>query len=224
MNVHDYVGVIAPGLTLDRPSALVAAARSRGVSTAVDDELSAARAELDDLDASVPELASARRRVAETEAVVEARRERVAELRGRLRVRREHDLCVTEKSYHTAIRELTEAETEHLAARERLVAIRQQARRARDERERRLSLQDRIANLEREARARLRRSVRPAVDDAVRAAPGSDATSFDDADDVTAALGVVRIARTSTPVVLACRRFPNGPTAETWLRAPVCWL
>ena len=74
MSIYDHVGFIAPGLSLDCRAALVAAARSRGETTSFDEELQAARAELDALDARVPELTPARQRVAEIESVVETKR------------------------------------------------------------------------------------------------------------------------------------------------------
>jgi hypothetical protein len=64
-------------------------------------------------------------------------------------------------------------------------------------------------------------TVRPRVDEAVSAAPGSEASSFDAADGVTAALAVLRVGRVRTPVVLACRRFVDSASATAWLHAPV---
>lgn len=227
MSIYDHVSLIAPGLSLDRRAALIAAARSQGETTSLDEELRATDAEFDALDARVPALAPARKRVAETESVVETKRERVATLRGRLQANNELGRPTesgAHESYDAAVRELAEAETERIAAREALAAARQRARTARDVRARRLSLQDKVRNLERAVHDRLRSRILPALDDAVRMAPASEATSFETADDLTAALSLARVSRIERPLVLACRRFPDEKTAEMWLRTPVLRL
>lgn len=220
MSLYEHVSLIAPGLRVNRREALVAAARSRGEKTSVDDELRTARRRLAELDEPVPSLAAVRRRVADLEAELEAKRERVATLRGRLQASDDADDDAAE-DYRTAIRELSEIETEHLAARERLEDARERAREARDERERRLRLENRIGNLERQARSELLEAARPDADAAAAAAPGSDVDTFSEAAPVTAALALVRVGTVRTPVVLACRRFPDAPTAEAWLGAPI---
>lgn len=224
MSLHDHVALVAPGMSLDRRRALVAAARSRGETTSVDEELEAARRRLDELnetDESVPSLESAHRRVAELEEDLVAERERVATMRGRTR-ECENDSVVLE--YRTAIGELSELETDYAAAREALEQARERTRQVLDERDRRLRLENRIGNLERAAREELIERVLPVVDAAVRDAPGSEASAFDAAGDVTASLALVRVGRVHSPVVLACRRFRDGPTAEEWLQAPVLRL
>jgi len=221
VRLYDHVTVIAPGMSLQRRRALAATARSRGVTTSVDDELRTARERLRDVSEPVPTLAAARRRVAETETDLQRYRERVATLRGRLREADDEDLAA---EYREAVRELSEVETEHLAAREQLEAVRERARNARDERERRLRLRDRIDNLERTARDELVDEIRPAVDDVVRTVPGGDATVFADATPVAAALALARVGVVRVPLVLACRRFPSAGRAEAWLEAPVIRL
>jgi chromosome segregation ATPase len=223
VNLTAQVGVIGPGLTLDRRAALVSAARSRGVTTRVDEELAAARQRLETLEVSTPEasLEAAKRRVAATESTLEAKRERVAMLRGRMQEATDEGVAA---EYQNAIRALSELETEHAAARERLAEVRGRARSARDTRERRLQLEDRIANLERTAREECIGKIRPRVDEAMLDVPGSSADSFTAADPVTAALAVVHVGRVHTPVVLACRRFPDAAAAESWLAAPVVRL
>lgn len=225
MSLYDHVAVVAPGLSLDRRRALVAAARSRGASTSVDAELDAARRRLtefdDELDDSVPSLESALRRVAVLEDDLVAERERVATARGRARASDDDSVGV---EYRAAIRDLSELETDYAAAREALERARERAREVRDVRDRRLRLENRVGNLERAARDELVERVRPAVDAAVRDAPGSGATTFEEAGDVTAALALVRVGEVHAPVVLACRRFRDGPTAEEWLQAPVLRL
>lgn len=221
MSLRDHVGVVAPGLSLDRREALVAAARSRGLTANVDAELREARDRLAELGAPVPSLADARRRVAETESDLESRRERVATLRGRLQ---ETDDEAVAETYRDAIRSLSEAETEHAAAVEALAEARDRAREARDERDARLRLEDRVANLERRAREELVDEIRPEVDATVRTVPGAAASTYDAADPVTAALALVRVGRVEAPIVLACRRFERETDAEAWLGAPVCRL
>lgn len=218
MSLQDHVAVVAPDLSLDRREALVAAARSRGLTASVDDELRAARDRLVDLDEPVPSLADARRRVAEAETDLEARRERVATLRGRLQ---ETDDGALAEEYRAEIRALSEAETERVAAREALADARERAREVRDARDERLRLEDRVANLERRAREELIDAVRPEVDAAVRAAPGAEAAGYDVADPVTGALALIRVGVVHVPVVLACRRFESAAAAEGWLEAPV---
>ena len=221
MSLYDQVAVVAPGMSLDRRRLLAATARSTGATTSVDGALRAARQRLAGIEAPVPSPTEARRRVAETEADLERQRERVAALRGRLQAA---DGAAAESEYEAAVRELSEVETEHLAAKERLEAARRRARDARDERERRLELQDRIDNLERTARAELIEAVGPAVDDVVPAVPGASVGSFGAADPVTAALAAIRVGTLRVPPVLACRRFEDTATAENWLGTPVVRL
>ena len=218
MSLYEHVRVVAPGMSLPRREALVAAARLRGVETSVDAELSSLADELDSLAESVPSRVEARRRVAETAEDLDAKRERVATLRGRMRETKTENL---ESEYRSAIRALSEAETEHAAAREALEDARKRARAARDSRDRRLRLEDRADNLRRRARRELLEGVRPKADRAASKVPGNDATRFEDSDGVSAALALVRIARIRRPVVVACGRFPDRDTAERWLEAPV---
>lgn len=218
MTLVERIGVIAPGLSLDRQAVLVAVARSRGMTSEADEELAAVRERLREFDESVPALAEARRRVAETEAELDAKRERVATLRGRINETDDESVIA---AYREAIRELSEAETEHAAAREELTEARRRARAVRDERQRRLELQDQVRNLERRAERELAEAVRPAVDEAVPIVPDSEASAFSDAGPITAALAALRVGRPRTPVVLACGRFPDARRAEAWLSAPV---
>lgn len=218
MTLYDHVAVVAPGLTLERRRALAAAARSRGDTTSVDGEIRETRARLCELGEPVPSLEDARRRVASAESDLEAKRERVATLRGRMR---ESDAEEVATAFREAIRDLSEAELEYEAAREALAERRTRARQARDARERRLRLEDRLGNLERTARGELVETARPVVDGVVPEVPGSDAASFADADAVTRSLALLRVGRVRTPVVLACRRFPDERRAESWLETPV---
>lgn len=218
MRLYDHVAVVAPGLALDRRRALAAAARSRGETTTVDEDIREARDRLNELGEAVPSFEEIRRRVVAAESALASKRERVATLRGR---KRESDAEEVDAAFREAIRDLSEVELEYEAAQEALAERRRRARRARDDRERRLQFEDRLGNLQRTARGELVETVRPAVDAVVPEVPESDAASFTDADAVTGALALLRVGRVRTPVVLACRRFPDTRRAETWLETPV---
>lgn len=218
MNLSDHVAVIAPGLSLNRREALVATARSLDIETSVDAAIDEIRAELESLPESVPSRADARLRVARTASELEAKRERVATLRGRVRESGDEKLGT---EYRAAIGALSEAETEHVAAKEVLEKTRGRARTARDSRDRRLRLEDRLGNAERAARAELVAAVEPAVDAAASKISVRDTETFEEATPISAALALARVGRIETPIVLACRRFPNRDTAERWLGTPV---
>lgn len=221
---HERVGLVDDSPTPPLAT-LAAVARSLGERTPRGRRVDGLRADLERLSVPAPDVAPARERVAEARGCVEERRERVATLQGRVRAVREIADGATEREAEArladAVRELSEAETERLAAEEALDRARQEARTARDARERRLDLQDRIGNAEREARAELAGRVRPRVDAAVTATPGGRATRFADADPVTARLAAARVADLDAPVVLTRRRFESVEAAAAWLDAPV---
>jgi hypothetical protein len=221
---HDRVGVV-DGSSVPPLATLAAVARSLGERTPQDRRVAELRAELEGTTVPTPEVAPARERVARALERLEERRERVATLQGRLRATREVADPAAEREARDrlsdAVRELSEAETERLAAEEALERARAEAREARDARERRLSIQDRIDNLEGEARVELARRVRSRVDAAAVATPGSRATGFDDADPVTARLAAVRVADIRAPIVVVRGRFDTVESAAAWLDAPV---
>ncbi|MFO7926206.1 MAG: hypothetical protein ACQET5_02565 [Halobacteriota archaeon] len=218
MTLYDHVRVIAPGLPLRRADALAAAARSLDIETSVDAERRELRAKLETCPDSVPSRTDVWRRVAESITELDAKRERVATLRGRLQEAGDEQL---EGEYRDAIRELSEAETEHVAAKEALADVRSRARTVRDTRERRLRLEDRLENLRRTARRERRDTVEPMADAAVAAVPGCEVGRYADADPISAALALVRIGRIELPIVLACSRFETRRAAERWLDASV---
>jgi len=230
-SAHEYVGLVEPGMSLRSRTALAAAARSRGLSAPQDEELASVRAELADL--SVPEVDTerARERVAGIESAVEAGRERVATVRGRLQAARDagRETDDLREELRAAARELSEVETERAAAREALERAERRARDARDARDRRRRLEDRVANLERGARAHLVDALDEEYATAVAAVPGSNESDERDsgevapfdADPVTAALAVGRVAELRAPVVLAADRFESPNAAADWLDAPV---
>lgn len=218
MSLYDHVGVVAPGLSLRRADALAAVARSLDVETSVDTERREMRAKLEGLAEPVPSRTAVRRRVAETATDLESKRERVATLRGRLQEAEDEHLG---DEYRDAIRELSEAETDHVAAKEALAEARHRARTVRDSRETRLRLEDRLGNLRRTARRERLETVEPMVDAAVAKVPDSDAEGYADADPISAALALIRIGRVEPPVVLACGRFESRREAARWLDASV---
>ncbi|PSP83921.1 hypothetical protein BRC83_06630 [Halobacteriales archaeon QS_1_68_17] len=222
--VHDRVGLVTDGMGLRTRTALAEAARSRGTDAPQDEQVATLRERLDDLDPPDAALAVPHRDLADLAGEVTDLRERVAERRGAVAALRDAggDAETARSDLVAAARELSEVETERIAARQRLDDRREAARAARDVRERRLRLEDRIANLEREARAHLVETVRTEFASAVREL-GHDGDPFD-AGAATAALGVARVADLAAPVVLDCDRFPDATAAADWLDAPVIRL
>lgn len=226
---HDHVGRLPP-TSFDRRGALAAAARSLGHESPASDRLADIREELASLPAPGVDLRSARRRVAEAGAEEERLRERVAELRGRLRARRETgaDVEAVRAELSDAVARLSEVETERIAAEQALERAEAEARSARDRRERRLELEDRVANLERTVRADLAAAVWDRFREALDAVPGA-ATAGDepgayDGDDATAALAVARLAPLDAPVVVdGLDRVDGASEARAVVDAPVIY-
>jgi hypothetical protein len=230
--VHGHVARLPPA-TFDRRAALAAAARVLGRTSPAQSALDGTRADLVDL--SPPsvdvDVDAARRRVAEAGATEERLRERVAELRGRLQARRETgaETTAVETQLHEAVSELSEAETERIAAEQVLERAEAAARDARDRRERRLTLEDRAANLEREVRYDLAAVVWDRFRSALRSVPGTATVGATpgtyDGDQVTAALAVARLAPLDAPVVVDGVDGLDGVVeAESTLAAPVIYI
>jgi hypothetical protein len=229
--VHDHVGLVKSGMSLRTRTALAAAARSRGLSAPQDEELASIRAELAELTVPEVDTKAARERLAGTESAVQTGREHVATIRGRLQAARDtgRETNDLREELRAAVRELSEVETERAAAREALDRAERRARESRDARERRRRLEDRAANLERAARAHLVDALREEYVTAVTVVPeagrsadssGAGGDPFD-ADPVTAALAVGRVAELRAPVVLAVDRFEHPDAAVDWLDGPV---
>jgi chromosome segregation ATPase len=229
-DAHEHVARLPPE-TFDRRAALAAAARALGHTSSARSALEAARTELAELSPSAVDVETARRRVAETGETEERLRERVAELRGRLQARRQTgaDATAVEAQLDEAVRRLSEAETERIAAEQALERAEEAARKARDRRDRRLELEDRVANLERETRRELADTVWEQFRAALRTVPG-DATAGAtpgtyEGDRLTAALAVARIAPLDAPVVVdGCDRFDGGESVASTLDAPVIYI
>ncbi|MGM0446640.1 MAG: hypothetical protein ACQERM_00110 [Methanobacteriota archaeon] len=181
---------------------LAAAARSRGRTASVTEEIEEIEAELAAIEIEPVDLTAARRRVAETTGETERLKERVAALRGDARARRavnaEADETLDE--LEAAAAELSAAQTEAIAAEQALERARAEAARNRDERRRRLRLRDRLRNRRRTARRELAASVYPAFRRALGIVPGGDPSaagaepSAYDGAPVAASLAAVRIA------------------------------
>jgi len=229
-DTHGHVARLPPE-TFDRRTALVAAARSLGHTSSTQATLEEARAELADLSPPSVDVEAARRRVAETGAAEARLREQVAELRGRLQARRQTgaDTTAVEAQLDEAVSQLSAAETERIAAEQALDRAEEAARTARDRRSRRLQLEDRVANLEREVRRDLASAVWGRFRAALRAVPG-DATAGAapgtyDGDRETAALAVARLAPLDAPVVVdEAGRFGGAEAAASTLDAPVIYI
>lgn len=197
---------------------LAAAARSRGHGSSVSDELGRLRDEIAAIEVESVDLAAARRRVAEASGEEEHLKERVAALRGDVRARRavEAETDETLDDLESAAAELSNAQTERIAAEQALERARERAAAARDERERRLELEDRLRNRRREARRELAADVYPAFRDALGAVPDGDPSSAGsgpseyDGPRLAASLAAVRIADLDAPVTL-------GREAARWL-------
>ncbi|MFB6255469.1 MAG: hypothetical protein ABEH58_01880 [Haloplanus sp.] len=228
--VHDHVARLPPA-TFDRRAALAAVARELGHTSSVRSELDAARADLAELSLPSVDVDAARRRAAETGAMEERLRERVAELRGRLQARRETgaDTTAVEAKLDEATAELSEAETERIAAEQALDRAESLAREARDRRERRLTVEDRVANLEREVRHDLATAVWDRFRAALRTVPGTATAGATpgtyDGDPGTAALAVARLASLDAPVVIdGIDGFDGAAAAASTLSVPVIYV
>jgi len=222
--VHEHVGYVHPAMGLRTRTALARAARSLGVTTPYDEELESVRERLAAIDVGEEDVATHRRAVAETTAETERLREQVAAARGKLQAAREGggDPAAATAELESAVRQLSETETEGVAASQRLQRAREAARERRDRRERLRRLEDRAANLERDARAHLVGQLADRYGEAVAAVPGAEGVADPfDAGPPTAALAIARLAALSAPVVLACDRFCSAAAARRWLDAPV---
>ncbi|MFB6083401.1 MAG: hypothetical protein ABEJ94_04070, partial [Halorientalis sp.] len=220
---HERVGVVHPETSVSVRGALAAAARSVGHTAPQDERIAELESELADVTLPAASTRAARRAVADRVAEVERLDERVAELRGRVRALRDRnvDAGEAEAELAAAVRELTDARTDLIAAREDHDAAAETARAARDARERRMRLEDRLENRRRAARASLADAVADEYRAAVAAAPWETPADPFAAGDVTAALSAARIADLRAPVVLSCDRFADPPSAADWLDAEV---
>lgn len=202
------LGRIPTGTTLRRE--LAAAARSRGLRSSFAAELSALHAELTAIETPAVDLEAARRRLADATGEEERLKERVAAVRGDVRARRAvgADTAASLADLEAAAAALSDAQTTRIAAEQALARERRRAAAARDERERRLGLSDRLNNRRRDAREELAAAVYPDFRAALSAVPGGDPTvagaavSEYDGSALAGSLAAVQIASLDGPVVL----------------------
>lgn len=215
--LHRFVGLLDGRPVRSRRRLLALAARSRGATAPQDDAIHHLREELADCSPPALDLSSLRRRAAEVGQRESDLRERAATLRGELSARREvgADTEAVADELTDVTAELVEVETDRIAAEQALADAERRAREARDARERRLELQDALANRRREARSHLADRVAGAVDDAEETVPGRPGAP------TTTRLAVVRVAEVEAPVVLAVDRFESADHAHRVLDAPV---
>lgn len=222
----DVLGRVPTGTSRRRE--LAAAARSLGIESSVRDQLVELHGEIvriERIEIESVDLAVARRRVAAASGAEERLKERVAALRGEVRARRDVEADTDEalRDLKEAAAELASAQTERIGAEQALGRARERAATARDARERRLELADRLRNGQREARRELAAAVYPSFRDALDAVPGGDPAragsgpSAYDGAPLAASLAAVRIADLDGPVHLgadAVRWFAeHGSTA-----------
>jgi hypothetical protein len=221
---HEHVGAIRATMDFSLRPALAAAARTRGHAPPQADDLAAVRDRLDALDPPEIDLRAARRRVAETGDAADEAREEVAALRGRVQALRDTggDHEVAESELSEATRRLSAVETERIAAEQALARARDRAAQNRERRRERLRLEDREANLRRDAREHLAGVVRGSFEEAVEDVPASIEPP------VSTALAVVRVADLDAPVVVArgvdsfgADAFGGIEALSRWLDSPV---
>lgn len=229
--LHEYVGWIRKGMDLRIRTALAAVARSRGVSAPQDEERERVLERIDALPEETVETAIYRKRLAAKTEDIIRHREKVARLQGQVQAfRKREGMSGTGgnpevfDSLKNAIRTLSELETEHVAAEQTLERARERQRRIHDVRDKRLALEDRAANLARDARRHLVTQLEEEFETTVKAVPGTKAEVGFDADPVPASLAIARLGVIDAPIVLECNRFTSARTATDWLNVPVILL
>ncbi|WP_435162358.1 hypothetical protein, partial [Halorubrum sp. SY-15] len=186
------------------------AAYSRGHRSSYGPELGSLRAAIDAIDPVSVDLTEPRRRLAAATGEETRLAERVAAARGELRARRETgaETDAAREALDTAAAALAAAQTTRIAAEQALERARDRASASRDERERRLRLQDRLENRQRAARRELARAVYPAFRDALATLPtGDPGAAGDEPTDyagsrLVGSVAAVRVATLDGPVVL----------------------
>ena len=219
--VYDYCGYVHPEMGLRTRTALAVAARSRGYETSYDGTIADLREDLAAETSSAPDLPPAREPVSGSK--IAELRERAASQRGRLQAREGLGAATAEieGDLRETARRLTECETERTAVEERRTRRRELAREYRDRLAERRRLADRLANRRRDAREMLVDQIRDQFVSALDTVPGPTPSAPFEAPPVTAALAILRLARTPAPLVLAVDRFETPPAAAETLEAPV---
>lgn len=217
--VYEHVGHIEPTTTVSRRTAIAAAARSHGQGSSFDDEIQDCRRELAAIDVPAADVPAAIEALADAAEDVDSLRDSVARLGGVVAasdIDAEQD-AAAQSSLQDAAAELAAAETTHHAARQELSRERNRQRAANDARERRLALEDRLANLQRAARRELAERNADRVRRALDAAPDWP----DAGGDVRLALAVARTAAVRAPIVVEDGPFRTPGQARACLAAPV---
>ena len=230
-NPPEVLGRIPTGTTLR--TELAAAARSRGLASSFAAELSTLHESIEAIEIPSVDLEGARKRLAEATGEEERLKERVAATRGNVQGRREvsADAKGSLADLEEAAAALSAAQTERIAAEQALERARDRAAAARDERERRLTLRDRLDNRRRDARSELANATYPAFCEALPMVPNGamadpgDAPSAYEGSSLAASFAAVRISEVDGPVVLgpdAATAFDrwDGPSPETALGVP----
>ena len=202
------LGRLPTGTTLC--TELAAAAYSLGHRSSYATELGSLRAAIETIDPVTVDLTEPRRRLAAATGEETRLAERVAAARGELRARRETgaETDAAREALDTAAAALAAAQTTRIAAEQALERARDRASASRDERERRLRLQDRLENRQRAARRELARAVYPAFRDALATLPTGDPGAAGDGPTdyagsrLVGSVAAVRVATLDGPVVL----------------------
>ncbi len=236
-HIHDEMG-------LRIQTALAKAARTVGGETPYDESLATARATLTELTPEAPGSERHRHKLETKTVEAERLKEQAATLRGEIRTRRKHDLPTetAQAELRDVLAALSEAETSAQAAKQQLTAAQEAMREFRDQQEHRFRLEERVANLERKARASLVEQFTPAFRAHVReiialaereggidktVASGTLPTAERSATPLTAinptvaALALVRFASFDTPVVLSGSLVESARAAAEILDAAV---
>lgn len=225
-SVYEYVGFLTSGRSYALCTALAKTARECGHTAPQDETITLLTEKIRELDDPAPDYRAERRRLAGIDEPT-AMTEQLANLRGQVQVMRERgedpDQIVTQREELAT--ERAEIRTRHIAAQQARDQARQATKAGRDQRERRLSLQDRRDNLRREARKHLAETIATEFADALAAVPGSGAIADRPwqvtGEDLTAALAIARLAPIQAPLVLATDRFLSARAARECLGAPV---
>ncbi|MFC7075029.1 DUF7856 family protein [Haloarcula halophila] len=219
--VYDYAGYVRPDLGLRTRTALAAAARSTGHTTPEDTEIEALRERIAEIDPSVPDRTTRADRVTEND--LAALQESVGVHRGRVQALEavDADAAAARADLRAAATTLAERRTARTAAEQSRKRRREELRAYRERLAERRRLEDRLANRQRAARETLVERLRSSFETAVAEVPGPTPTEPFDADPITAALAVLRLADTPAPVVVAVDRFATPESAAAWLDAPV---
>ena len=223
--LHERLGHVHGEMGLRVRTALAEAGRTRGVETPYDEKIERLEAELSTLSVEQTGIERYREELATGRAETAALREAVAATRGRLAAHREHGLDTDdiERELERTIRELAETETAATAANQQFERTREELRERRNRRERKLELEDQLANRRRDARRWLVDHLEPEYAAAVGELVGEESDPFE-CDPTVASLAVGRVGEYTAPLVLETSPFESAAAAHDWLGGPVIRL